>query len=116
MRGFLVLAPGTGGLFPLLASSEAVLALEQARRARWWAEPQLPHDSVVPHAVFLTKAPAAVGRVCTPYRTQNVLTRPTPRPIVSVGGRPRTRNAYPGRDRSPPLLGASQRELPRPKP
>ena len=34
MRGFLVLAPGTGGLFPLLASSEALLALEQARRAR----------------------------------------------------------------------------------
>jgi hypothetical protein len=60
-----------------------------------------------------TRAEPGLPRSCTQDGTHNALTRPDRRPIVSVGGRPRTRNAYPGRDRSPPLLGASRRELPR---
>ena len=58
-------------------------------------------------------APAIVSTDGTQDGTQNALTLAICLPIVMVGGRPRTRNAYPGRDRSPPLLGASRRELPR---
>ena len=39
----------------------------------------------------------------TQYGTHNPLTLPARRPTVIFGGRPRARNAYPGRDRSPPL-------------